>query len=308
MASVSLLDLVRDLWGKGFRISRWYIPGHDGIDLPAAAGTPVRAVSSGKVSFAKDARLLSMKEAGKGWAIGGGNVVNIDVNSGLTAQYAHLQTINVREGQYVKAGDIIGTVGRTGGMLNNGQQGGAGSLFSSGDHLHFGLWDRKKNRMIDPTAWLMAQRAGWGNNSSPIRDVWDGGSAMGGWGVPEGTILTKEIVDNIIDRMDAAGLFDSPAGSALAEAMAIDTTRKLLYAQIGKPWQPSTTDGLQDQIASAAREADALGSLAVSVGGAIGALSDPGNWVRILGLFAGALAFGIGTYGVLRATGEPLRV
>jgi hypothetical protein len=306
MASVSLLDLVRDLWGKGFRISRWYIPGHDGIDLPAAAGTPVRAVSSGKVSFAKDARLLSMKEAGKGWAIGGGNVVNIDVGNSLTAQYAHLQTINVREGQYVKAGDIIGTVGRTGGMNSDGTQGGAGSLFSSGDHLHFGLWDRKKNKMIDPTTWLMAQRAGWGNNASPIRDVWDGGGAMGGWGVPEGTILTKEIVDEIIARMDAAGLFKiDGVSNPISEAMAIDTTRKLLYAQIGKPWQPSTTDGLQQQINDAAKEADALGSLAVSVGGAIERLSDPANWVRILALAGGAVAFGIGTYSVLKATGTP---
>jgi len=296
MAAVNLLDLVRDLWGDSFSISRWYIPGHDGVDLPAKVGTPVRAVASGTVSFAKDARLLSSSTAGKGWAIGGGNVVNIDVSNKLTTQYAHLDTILVREGQYVKQGDIIGRVGKTGGLLAGGAQGGAGAEFF-GAHLHFGLWNRTTNKMVNPTTFLLAQRAGWGSDIGAI------GNPMGGWGVPEGTILTRKIVDEIIARMDAAGLFRvEGVSNPVSEAMAIDTTRKLLYAQIGKPWTQATSDPLQGEILKAAQQADALGSLAGSVATIVGKLSDPGNWARILALLVGVGVAGYGGINVLRAT------
>jgi murein DD-endopeptidase MepM/ murein hydrolase activator NlpD len=282
---------VRRIFGDAFRISRWYIPGHDGVDLPAKVGTPIRAVASGTVSYARDARIDP--NAGKAWAIGGGNTINIDIGGSKTTQYAHLDRMYVKAGDVVKRGQIIGTVGSTGGDPNSP----TASFGAAGAHLHFGLWDRRINKMVDPTAFLAGVAAGW---NGPLPDAPAG--SMGGWGVPEGTILTRQIVDQIIARMDAAGLFKTPDSNPITEAMAIDTTRKLLYAQIGKPWNPATTDALQQDISKAARDANALGSIAGSLAGFMGAALDPANWVRILALLAGAGVFAFGTYGVLKGS------
>jgi murein DD-endopeptidase MepM/ murein hydrolase activator NlpD len=199
----------------------------------------------------------------------------------------------VKAGDVVKRGQIIGTVGSTGGDPNSP----TASFGAAGAHLHFGLWDRRINKMVDPTAFLAGVAAGW---NGPLPDAPAG--SMGGWGVPEGTILTRQIVDQIIARMDAAGLFKTPDSNPITEAMAIDTTRKLLYAQIGKPWNPATTDALQQDISKAARDANALGSIAGSLAGFMGAALDPANWVRILALLAGAGVFAFGTYGVLKGS------
>lgn len=309
---VSHLSLVHALFGNAFSISRWYIPGHDGIDLAAKEGTPIRAVSDGRVWWAKDARKLSKRDAYAGWAYGGGNVVDIDVGDGKRAQYAHLQTIMVREGQYVKKGQVIGTVGRTGGLHSDGSQGGPGSEFY-GPHLHFGIWDVKRVKMIEPTTYLLAAKSGYsgplptGTEDNSGKNA-DDQTRMGGWGVPEGTILTKEVVDEIITRMDKAGLFKTPDSNPVSEAMAIDTTRKLLYSHIGEPWQPSTTGTIQTQLGDAAVQANALGSLAVSVSDIVMKLTDPANWIRILALLAGMAMVAYGVVSIGRATGVSLPV
>jgi murein DD-endopeptidase MepM/ murein hydrolase activator NlpD len=82
---------------------------HSGIDLGAPMGTPVLAATSGKIQFA-------------GWAGGYGNMVEIAHESSGT-RYAHLEAIYVSEGQQVRQGQQIGTVGSTG--------------RSTGPHLHF---------------------------------------------------------------------------------------------------------------------------------------------------------------------------
>ena len=85
---------------------------HNGIDLGTSGTTPpVKAAKSGKVSFA-------------GWNDQGyGNLVIIDHEDGFKTYYAHLSYISVSPNQYVKGGDHIGNVGKTG--------------FSFGEHLHF---------------------------------------------------------------------------------------------------------------------------------------------------------------------------
>lgn len=142
-------DIVKKIFGGVNRaFSRGYSTVHDGWDIPAPVGTAVRAVRSGTVSYARDARTQTDKGA-SGWAMGGGNVVNINIGNQLHTQYAHLDRFVVKEGQTVKAGDIIGYVGRTGGKTSSGAYGGPGAQFV-GAHLHFGVWDKKLNKMVKP--------------------------------------------------------------------------------------------------------------------------------------------------------------
>ena len=83
---------------------------HSGIDLAAARGTPVMATLPGIVTV-----VLS--------ATGYGLHVIIDHGGGLSSLYGHLNTAIVVSGDYVDAGEVIGTVGSTGN--------------ASGPHLHF---------------------------------------------------------------------------------------------------------------------------------------------------------------------------
>jgi murein DD-endopeptidase MepM/ murein hydrolase activator NlpD len=83
---------------------------HDGIDLAAPSGAIIRSIAAGRVMYSDP--------------FGGyGNLVVIKHESGLTSHYGHCQTLKVRVGQVVRAGDIIATVGSTG--------------RSTGPHLHF---------------------------------------------------------------------------------------------------------------------------------------------------------------------------
>lgn len=75
---------------------------HDGIDIPAAAGDPVRAAAPGKVVYAarepKTYGNLVILEHGKGWF----------------SAYAKLSAITVKKGAKVKPGERVGLVGNTG--------------------------------------------------------------------------------------------------------------------------------------------------------------------------------------------------
>jgi len=82
---------------------------HRGVDLGLPPGSPVNAVTSGRVVF-----------AGRQGAYG--NTVLIVGPSGDSVRYAHLDEIRVKEGDVVGRGDVVGTVGTTG--------------RSTGPHLH----------------------------------------------------------------------------------------------------------------------------------------------------------------------------
>ncbi len=96
---------------------------HTGVDYAAPAGTPVVSIGDGKVI---------MKEY-KG---GGGHTVKIKHNSTYTTGYLHLSKYakNLKVGQYVKQGEVIGYVGSSGA--------------STGPHLDFRVW--KNGSPIDP--------------------------------------------------------------------------------------------------------------------------------------------------------------
>ena len=94
---------------------------HAGVDWAAPIGTPVVAAFSGVVSGAGDAG-------------GYGNLVRLRHANGTETRYAHLDTIDVAQGQRVQGGQQIGTVGTTG--------------RSTGPHLHFEL--RENGAPVDP--------------------------------------------------------------------------------------------------------------------------------------------------------------
>ena len=74
---------------------------NSGIDIKAAAGTPVKAAAPGEVLY-------------QGWLRGFGQVVIIDHGGDLSTVYAHLSGASVREGSVVKTGTVIGSVGNSG--------------------------------------------------------------------------------------------------------------------------------------------------------------------------------------------------
>ncbi len=84
---------------------------HAGVDIAAPKGTDVLAMADGTVI-----------EAGLRQDTGEGNVVVIRVNDEITYTYTHLEGVNVKIGDTVKAGDVVASVGSTGN--------------STGPHLH----------------------------------------------------------------------------------------------------------------------------------------------------------------------------
>lgn len=101
---ISNKDLTRTASGYGLRIHPIYkiIKFHAGMDFTAPTGTDVYATGNGVIA----AVVSSMR--------GLGNHVIIDHGFGYQTVYAHLDRFNVRKGQKVNRGDIIGFVGDTG--------------------------------------------------------------------------------------------------------------------------------------------------------------------------------------------------
>ncbi len=98
---------------------------HDGIDIGAASGTPIRAAAAGTVIYA-------------GWLGGYGNLTVIDHGGGVATAYGHQSSIAAGSGAYVAQGQVIGYVGSTG--------------HSTGAHLHFEV--RVNGVPQDPLGYL----------------------------------------------------------------------------------------------------------------------------------------------------------
>jgi murein DD-endopeptidase MepM/ murein hydrolase activator NlpD len=101
---------------------------HEGIDIGAAEGTPIRAAAAGTV-------VLIQSEASSG---GYGNFTCVDHGSGLSTCYAHQSSIATSSGAHVGQGEVIGYVGNTG--------------HSFGAHLHFEV--RYNGAPVDPLGYL----------------------------------------------------------------------------------------------------------------------------------------------------------
>lgn len=101
---VSNKDLTRMASGYGMRIDPHYkVPKmHQGMDFTSPTGTPIYATGDGVVERADNN------------ASGYGKHVRIDHGYGYMTLYAHLSSYEVRAGQKVNRGDVIGLVGNTG--------------------------------------------------------------------------------------------------------------------------------------------------------------------------------------------------
>ncbi len=98
---------------------------HDGIDLAAPKGTPVKTAAPGTVLYAGEQKAYGL-------------IVIVEHPSGLVTLYAHNHELKAKSGQKVREGQVIATVGESG--------------RTSGPHLHFEV--RKEGVPVDPLEHL----------------------------------------------------------------------------------------------------------------------------------------------------------
>lgn len=117
-------DLQSPNWGSSWvRGFSWY---HNGVDIAAPNGNPIRAAQSGLVTWA-------------GWTTTGfGYSVVISHCHNLATLYGHMQALNVKAGDYVTPGQVIGLEGMTG--------------WATGPHLHLSVI--YYNQLVDPMAYF----------------------------------------------------------------------------------------------------------------------------------------------------------
>lgn len=99
-----------------------------GVIIKAPEGNNVRAVSHGRVAFAD-------------WLRGMGNLIIIDHGDGYLSLYGHNQSLYKSAGDWVEAGDIIASIGNSGGQNQTG--------------LYFEI--RKKGKPLNPSSWCDAR-------------------------------------------------------------------------------------------------------------------------------------------------------
>jgi murein DD-endopeptidase MepM/ murein hydrolase activator NlpD len=101
---------------------------HRGVDYAGSYGSAIVAPADGRVALVgREAKRFKVH----------GNCVGLDHGQGVSSIYLHLSRIDVKEGDFVKAGQTIGALGGTGAV--------------TGPHLHWGLFVFGKS--IDPTPW-----------------------------------------------------------------------------------------------------------------------------------------------------------
>ena len=98
-----------------------WVRAHKGTDFAANVGTPIMSTANGTVVESR-------------YRGGNGNYVKIRHNSTYSTQYLHMKKRAVRKGDYVKQGDVIGTVGMTGN--------------TAGPHVCYRFW--KNGSQVDP--------------------------------------------------------------------------------------------------------------------------------------------------------------
>jgi murein DD-endopeptidase MepM/ murein hydrolase activator NlpD len=120
---------VTGIFGKRSIINNQPRSPHSGVDLRGKKGDPVKAVNDGFIVFTGDHFFT-------------GNSVVIDHGGEIFSMYFHLDKINVKKGEKVFKGEVVGLVGSTG--------------RSTEPHLHWGM--RINNMRIDPISFVKLSR------------------------------------------------------------------------------------------------------------------------------------------------------
>jgi len=110
-------DTISGVYGSSRTFNGQERSWHKGLDIAAPRGTPIVAPADGVVRLALPKSFFN------------GNMIVLDHGHQLYTYYAHLDRLDVRTGQVIMAGDVLGTVGATG--------------RATGPHLHWGLYWRK---------------------------------------------------------------------------------------------------------------------------------------------------------------------
>jgi murein DD-endopeptidase MepM/ murein hydrolase activator NlpD len=119
---------------------------HPGVDLAAPIGTPIHATADGVVAFAGQ---VPMARGAAWWRYG--NLVIVENGDGFFTLFGHEDRVDVRQGQAVKRGDRLGTVGNSGWGVTS-------------PHVHYEV--RRKGadgafRPVDPLVFILDRR--WPN-------------------------------------------------------------------------------------------------------------------------------------------------
>lgn len=110
---------------RGDPVRKGRVEFHAGLDFKGRRGDLVKSTADGKVIMA-------------GWYQGYGKCIRIRHKNNLETLYGHLSKINVKAGQIVSTGQVIGNVGSTG--------------YSTGNHLHYEV--RKNGKPVNPKTYL----------------------------------------------------------------------------------------------------------------------------------------------------------
>ena len=105
---------------------------HDGVDIKAAEGTPVKSLNDGKV--------IDIREDSQ-WGV----TIEIEYPNNITAIFCGLSDdVKVKKGQEVKLGDVIGSVGNT-------------SIIESAEEMHLHLGMKQDGAWIDPMSIIVTR-------------------------------------------------------------------------------------------------------------------------------------------------------
>lgn len=177
--------------------------GHNGIDLAAAAGTPVYAADEGTIIFEGWGQNHS-------WMLSPAGICIIINHGGSYAGYAHLSSTVVNKNQKVTKGQLIGYVGSTGA--------------ATGPHLHFEMLPLSPNfkngfaGRIDPTPYIeISNKATEAQIKQAYRDILERDADQAG--INHYKNYTIEFVRNdLAQSQEKRNLETAKAAAALAEA------------------------------------------------------------------------------------------
>lgn len=128
LAFIKPVDVkISDDFGKRRYFNKQPRKPHSGVDMAAPVGTAIKAPANAKVLISSNFFF-------------NGNTVYLDHGEGVVSLYCHLDKIYVKEGDVLKQGDVLGTVGKTGRV--------------TGAHLHWGV--SLNGAMVDPRFFIDA--------------------------------------------------------------------------------------------------------------------------------------------------------